>query len=87
MALQALLKDGGFQIPSQSAKEAHLAASEMLEWLATPDNAALAAPVSQEITAAISKCIPHHPEPSVRECGESFTIPGRLQCSRSRGFV
>ena len=58
MALQALLKDSGFQIPSQSAKEAHLAPSEMLEWLATPDNAALAAPVSQEITAAISKCIP-----------------------------
>ena len=58
MVLQALLKDSGFQIPSESAKEAHLAASEMLEWLATPDNAALVAPVSQEITAAISKCIP-----------------------------
>ena len=58
MALQALLKDSGFQIPSPSAKEAHLAASDMLEWLATTDNAALAAPLSEEMTAALSKCLP-----------------------------
>lgn len=32
-ALQAVIKDRGFQIPSPSAKEAHLAASHMLEWL------------------------------------------------------
>ena len=55
MALQSLLKDSGFQIPSPSAKEAHLAASDMLEWLATTDNAALAAPLSEEMTAALSK--------------------------------
>ena len=58
MALQALMKDSGFQIPSDSAKEAHLAASEMLEWLTTSDNAALATPISQRIMAALSKCIP-----------------------------
>ena len=58
MALQALLKDSGFQIPSDSAKEAHLAVSEMLEWLTTPDNAAVATPISQRIMAALSKCIP-----------------------------
>ena len=57
MALRALLKDSSFQIPSDSAKEAHLAASEMLEWLTTPDNAALATPISQRIMAALSKCI------------------------------
>ena len=51
-------KDSGFQIPSDSAKEAHLAASEMLEWLTTPDNAAVATPISQRIMAALSKCIP-----------------------------
>ena len=59
MALQALLKDSGFQIPSESAKEAHLAASEMLEWLATRDNVVLATPICQGIMAALSKCIPH----------------------------
>ena len=57
-ALQALLKDSGFQIPSQSAKDAHLAASGVLEWLATPENAVLAAPISQGIMAALSKCLP-----------------------------
>ena len=57
MALQALLKDSGFQIPSESAKEAHLAASEMLEWLATQDHATLATPISRGIMAALSKCI------------------------------
>ena len=57
-ALQALLKDSGFQIPSPVAKEAHLAASGMLEWLATPDNAAVAAPLIVKVTSAISKCIP-----------------------------
>ena len=56
MALQDLLKDNGFQIPSPSAKEAHLAASDMLEWLVMTDNAVLAAPLSQEVTAALSKC-------------------------------
>ena len=30
----------------------------MLEWLTTPDNAALATPISQRIMAALSKCIP-----------------------------
>ena len=58
MALQALLKDSGFQIPSESAKEAYLAASEMLEWLATQENAVLATPICQGIMAALSRCIP-----------------------------
>ena len=70
MALQALLKDSCFQIPSDSAKEARLAASEMLEWLATPDNAALATAINPGIMAALSKCIPqgttHHQGLSVR---------------------
>ena len=30
----------------------------MLEWLATPDNATLATPISQGMMAALSKCIP-----------------------------
>ena len=30
----------------------------MLEWQATTDNASLAAPLSQEMTAALSKCLP-----------------------------
>ena len=58
MALQALLKDNGFLIPSPSAKEAHLAASDMLEWLAVVDNAILAAPLSREVTVSLSKCLP-----------------------------
>ena len=55
-ALQTLLKDQGFQIPSLSAKEAHLAASEMQEWLVT--NAALATPLVEDLTTALTDCIP-----------------------------
>ena len=68
MVLQALLKDSDFQIPSESGKEAHLAASEMLEWLATRDNAALAIPISQRIMAALSKCIPQGSTLSRAKC-------------------
>ena len=80
MALQALLKDSGFQIPSESAKEAHLAASEMLEWLATRENAVLATPICQGIMAALSKCIP---QGSTSSRAKRERMWGKFYCTRT----
>ena len=55
LALQAVLKDEGFLLPSDSAKEAHLAASQMLEWLAT--NADLATHLAEALVTELTKCI------------------------------
>ena len=55
LALQAVLKDEGFLLPSDSAKEAHLAASQMLEWLAT--NADLATHLAEALVTKLTKCV------------------------------
>ncbi len=49
-----MLTDKGFQIPSPSAKEAHLAASQMLEWLAS--HPALVESAVEPLTSALVAC-------------------------------
>ena len=54
-SLKELLKDQGFQIPSALAKEALLAASEMLEWIADDREAALS--FLSPLVSALELCV------------------------------
>ncbi len=54
-ALQAVITDRGFQIPSPSAKEAHLAASQMLEWLSS--HPAVVESLVNPLTSALVGCL------------------------------